>query len=977
MSANKLILPLLLTLFYFGTSDKLSSQTRDFTKLVNPFMGTASDGNTYPGAAFPFGSVQLSPDSKLIGGGVCGGYYYPDSTILGFSHTHLSGVGEPEYRDVLFMPTTGVINLLSGTEKVGRFGYKSSFNHKQESASPGYYSVFLRDYSIKAELTVTPRCGMHKYTYPQSDSSHVIIDLLHPGGAEELSIKKVSDTEIEGLRRSHGWAWDQYVYFVARFSKPFSSVDIALDDLILTGATEAKGKNVKASVNFKTAKDESVLVKVGTSAVSIDGARKNLAAEIPDWNFDIVVAKAKSAWNKELSKIDVEGGRAEDQKNFYTSMYHAFLNPNLFMDIDGKYRGTDHKVHQANGFTNYTVFSLWDTFRALHPLFTIIDQQRTTDFVKTLLQIYDDGGRLPMWPLAGNYTDDMLGYHAVPVIADAYIKGIRNYDVNKAFTAVKHSAELDKLGLKYYKKIGFLPCDRQGESVSKTLEYCYDDWCIAQMAQQMGAKEDYRVYNQRAHNYENVYDPSIGFMRGKKIDRTWLTPFDPLVNSAYSEGNAYQYMFVPHDAQGLKTLMGGDEKFSKWLDVLFSLKAANDQHGMVGQYWHGNEPGHHLPYLYDYTGEPWKTQALTRKILTELYHDTPEGLAGNEDCGQMSGWYILSAMGFYSVAPGQKIYAIGSPLFEKATINLENGKRFMVRANHNSAENVYIQSATLNGKPYPYSYLRHDDIMNGSELVFEMGLLPNRGWGSAAKERPYSENGKAVTKLPFVKSGDPLFEKSVTVTLDCETQGSQIRYTLDGSEPNENSTIYSAPFVIDKTGVLKIRSFSSDILPSISVAIPFTKSVPRESIATTTVKQGLAYDYYERFFVTTADFDVLKPLRSGVTEGFSIKNAPRENYYGYRFYGYIKVPKEGIYNFYLISNDGSKLYIDGQELIENDANHGAVEEPGSVALKAGLHKILVRYFQCGGAKALKVSWSGPALEKHEITAQELFTDYSK
>ena len=608
MKSVKLIFLLSSSLIFFSTLTTLSGQPRDYTKQVNPFMGTAADGNTYPGAAYPFGSVQLSPDTKLTGPGICGGYYYPDSTILGFSHTHLSGVGEPEYRDILFMPTVGRINLLPGIEKPGIEGYKSTYNHTQESASPGYYSVYLRDYQVKAELAVTQRAGFHRYTYPKSDNSHIIIDLQHPGGAEELTIKKVSDTEIEGFRRSHGWAWDQYVYFVARFSKPFTSVDIALNDTILPEISEVHGKNVKASVNFKTKKDETILVKVGISAVSIDGARKNLNAEIIDWDFDKVVANAKSAWNKELSRIEVEGGRTEDRKNFYTAMYHAFLNPNLFMDVDGKYRGTDHKVHVAKGFTNYTVFSLWDTFRALHPLFTIIDQKRTSDFVKTLLQIYDDGGRLPMWPLAGNYTDDMLGYHSVPVIVDAYVKGIRDYDLKKAYAAVKHSAELDKLGLKYYKKIGFLPCDRQGESVSKTLEYCYDDWCISQMAQEMGLKDDYLYYHQRAHNYENVFDSSTGFIRGKKMDRSWLSPFDPLVNSAYSEGNAYQYMFVPHDAAGLIALEGGDNQFSKWLDVLFTLKKGSDERGSIGQYWHGNEPGHHLAYLYDYVGEPWKTQ---------------------------------------------------------------------------------------------------------------------------------------------------------------------------------------------------------------------------------------------------------------------------------------------------------------------------------------------------------------------------------
>jgi len=563
------------------------------------------------------------------------------------------------------------------------------------------------------------------------------------------------------------------------------------------------------------------------------------------------------------------------------------------------------------------------------------------------------------------------------VIVDAYMKGIRNFDVKKAFTAVKHSAEMDKLGLKYYKKIGYLPFERQGESVSKTLEYCYDDWCISQMAKEMGAMEDYLIYHQRAHYYENVYDSSTGFMRGKKMDRSWLTPFDPTINSAYSEGNAYQYMFVPHDIKGLIALEGGDWQFSKWLDVLFSLKKGSDERGSIGQYWHGNEPSHHLAYLYDYVGEPWKTQKLVRQILTTLYHDNPEGLAGNEDCGQMSGWYIMSAMGFYAVAPGQKIYAIGTPLFQKATINLENGKKFIVRANHNSESNLYIQSATLNGKKYSNSYLRHEAIMNGAELVYEMGPKPNEHWGTDLKERPYSENGEPVTRLPYIKSGETLFGESTEIALACDTKDAVIHYTLDGSEPDSKSAKYSSPFTVRNSCILKMKSFDPNIMPSITISYDFRKAVLSEPVGNLKVKQGLSYDYFERFFVNADDMDGCNPVSKGYINQFTLKNATRTTYYGYRYFGYLQVPNDGIYNFSLISNDGSKLYIDGEELIENDANHGAVEEPGRVALKAGLHKILVKYFQCGGAKALNVSWSGPRMAMHEITPAELFTDDAK
>lgn len=951
-----------------------SENKKDYTEMVNVFIGTEGDGNTFPGATVPFGSVQLSPDTGLEGPAKYGSYKYNQNTIIGFSHTHLNGVGEPEYRDILMMPTVGEVKLTPGDEKDTSTGYRSKFDHKNENASPGYYSVLLDDYNVKVELTSTLRVGFHKYTFPETDKSHIILDLAFPyDDAEELIIKKVSDTEIEGLRRSHGWAYDQDVYFVAQFSKPFSSVELMLDDILQEGQDEIKGKNVKAVINYQTAQREEIMVKVGISAVSVNGARKNMETEIPDWNFKAIVKKSKDAWNKELSKIEIEGGTKDQQTFFYTSMYHACMSPDIYMDVDGKYRGIDRKVHQGEeGFINYTVFSLWDTFRALHPLFTIIDQKRTNDFIKSLLQKYDDGGRLPMWALAGNYTDDMLGYHAVPVIADAYVKGIRGYDVEKAYKAVKHSAELEKLGLKYYKKIGYLPYDRQAESVSKTLEYSYDDWCISQMAKEMGSKEEYKWYHQRAHFYKNVFDKTSGFMRGKSLDRKWLEPFDPLKNSAYSEGNAYQYMFVPHDTEGLIIEMGGEQKFSDWLDELFSLKSDEAPEGSIGQYWQGNEPSHHLAYQYNYVGEAWKAQKLVHQILTELHSSTPRGLSGNDDCGQMSAWYILSSLGLYSVAPGQDIYVIGSPLFKKATINLENGKKFVVKANNISADNYYIQSATLNGKIYSNSFLRHKDIMDGSELVFEMGPKPNKEWGNKKDERPYSENGDIITSLPYIKSGKKLFSNNTIIDLACDTENTEIRYTLDDSEPTENSSLFKKPIKISESTILKMRSFHKEIESSVTITYEIEKVEFNEPINLDRVEQGIHYDYFERFFVSTEDMDGLTPFESGIINKFTIENAKVESYFGYQYKAYIKVPTDGIYTFYLESNDGSRLFIDSEELIENEANHGAVEETGMIALKKGFHKIKVRYFQCGGGKTLKVSWDGPYFSKKEIKESDLY-----
>ncbi len=970
MKKNRCFVIILISLLIASCSEN----NKDYTEFVNVFIGTEGDGNTFPGATMPFGSVQLSPDTGLEGPAKFGSYKYNHSTIIGFSHTHLNGVGEPEYRDILMMPTVGKVQLTPGDENNTSTGYRSNFDHKNESARPGYYSVLLDDYKVKVELTSTLRAGFHRYTFPETDKAHIILDLAFPyGDAEELILTKVSDTEIEGLRRSHGWAYDQYVYFVAKFSKPFSSVELMKDDIFQKGKEEVKGDNIKAVINYQTKKNEGILIKVGISAVSVDGARKNLETEIPDWNFDKIVTEAKNAWNKELGKIEIEGRTKDQQIFFYTSMYHAFMSPDIYMDVDGKYWGIDRKVHQGEkGFTNYTVFSLWDTFRALHPLFTIIDQQRTNEFIQSLLQKYDDGGRLPMWALAGNYTDDMLGYHAVPVIVDAYVKGIRGYDVKKAFQAVKHSAELEKLGLKYYKKIGYLPYDRQAESVSKTLEYSYNDWCIAQMAKDIGTKEDYKWYHQRAHFYKNVFDRSAGFMRGKSLDRKWLQPFDPLKNSAYSEGNAYQYMFVPHDTEGLISEMGGDKKFSQWLDVLFTLESKDEPEGSIGQYWQGNEPSHHLAYLYNYVGEAWKTQKLVNQILTELHSSTPRGLSGNDDCGQMSAWYILSSLGFYSVSPGQDIYVIGSPLFEKATVNLENGKKFVIKANNVSAANIYIQSATLDGKSYTKSFLSHKDIMRGAKLVFEMGPKPNKDWAIAKEDRPYSENGDLITSLPYIKSGEQLFLNSTEISLGCDTEGTVIRYTLDGSEPTEKSKIFIDPIKITDTKTLKIRSFHKNMESSVTISYEIRKAEFKESIKNVNLKQGLSYDYFERFFVTTEDMDGLPSLVSGIMDKITIENTKIDQYFGYQFEGYIKVPKDGIYTFYLESNDGSRLFINETELIENEANHGSVEEPELIALKKGFHKIKVRYFQCGGGKSLKASWNGPGFSKKEINKRDLF-----
>ena len=633
------------------------------------------------------------------------------------------------------------------------------------------------------------------------------------------------------MRRSRQWAQDQHVYFAARFSKPFKSFGISQDEKITEDLREVSGKNLKAYVQYSTKKNETIFVKVGISAVSIDGARKNLETEVPHWNFNRVVKVADSKWNKALSKIKVEGGTDEQMTIFYTALYHSLLNPNVYMDVDGRYRGMDLDVHQAEDFVNYTVFSLWDTFRATHPLFTIIEPERTDDFIKTFLKQYEHGGRLPIWELAANYTGCMIGYHAIPVIADAYLKGLRSYDEERAFEAMKHSADLDHLGLEPYKSLGYIPADKESQSVSRTLEYAYDDWCIAQMAKDLGHEQDYRRFIERAQHYKNVFDPDSGFMRAK-MNGQWFFPFDPAeVNFNYTEANSWQYSFyVPQDISGLIKLMGGKERFVEKLDGLFTADPQisgtrqPDITGLIGQYAHGNEPSHHMAYLYNYANQPWKTQERVREIMVRLYRAQPDGLCGNEDCGQMSSWYVMSTLGFYPVCPGDGQYVIGTPLFPEAKIDLGNGKTFIVIANNDPARNVYIQSATLNGEPYRKSYVLHDTIMAGGELVFEMGSEPGWEWGNQEGDIPLSAiTDFEILPVPFVVSGERTFSRSTEVVIDSLTSDANIHFTLDGSEPTVQSPVYEHPIRLNRSATIKAFASKEGREPSFVMTARFTK----------------------------------------------------------------------------------------------------------------------------------------------------------
>ncbi|MBI9034128.1 MAG: GH92 family glycosyl hydrolase, partial [Bacteroidales bacterium] len=742
------------------------------TQFVNPFIGTGGHGHTYPGAAAPFGMMQLSPDTRLSGWDGCGGYHYSDSIVYGFSHTHLSGTGCTDYGDVLLMPTTGELHMDNGAIDPAN-GYCSKFSHENEKASPGYYSVLLDDYHVQVELTTQKRSGIHKYTFNEGGQAHVILDLLHRDKVLSSNIEIIDDHTIKGHRRSQEWARDQHMYFYIQFSKPFVKHGFEKDGEMTQGQ-KAEGSALKAYFDFDTKAGEAILAKVGMSAVSTDGAKKNLEAEVGSKTFEETLAEVTQLWENELGKIVVKGGSEDDKQIFYTALYHAFLNPNLFTDVDGQYRGMDLKVHQTEGHDMYTVFSLWDTFRAEHPLFTITQQQRTLDFVNTFIKMYEQGGRLPVWELCANETDCMIGYHSVPVIADAYMKGLRGFDAEKALEAMISSANEDHFGLKYYKKFGYIPASMESESVSKTLEYAYDDWCIAVMAKEMGRTEVYNEFIQRAQYWKNLYDESSRFMRAK-MDASWFAPFDPKeVNFNYTEANAWQYnFFVPHDVNSMMEIMGGEVSFSAFLDQLFNEAVETtgrhqaDITGLIGQYAHGNEPSHHMAYLYNFAGQPWKTQQKVRQIMTELYTTQPDGLSGNEDCGQMSAWYVLSAMGFYSVTPGLDEYVIGSPVFDEIIINIENGKEFKIIAKGNSPEHVYIQSASLDGVDYQKTFIRHQDILNGSELILQMGAEPNMQWGTKAENRPKTAiENMLIVPVPSI-DGVKVFKGSSTVEIHC------------------------------------------------------------------------------------------------------------------------------------------------------------------------------------------------------------------
>jgi predicted alpha-1,2-mannosidase len=721
---------------------------------VNPMIGTDAHGHVFPGATVPFGMVQLSPDTRDNTWDGSSGYHYSDTSILGFSHNHLTGTGCPDLGNILLMPTVGALKLTPGAHP-GE-GYRARFSHSDEISRPGYYSVQLPDYQVKVELTATARAGFHRYTFPATTNGHVVVDLQHGIGNKMLEAQLTieNDHTASGYRKSDGWGGDKTFFFVMEFSRPFDAAGVAQGDKDVAGK-QTIGQETKGHFDFKTKAGEQILVRVGLSTVSVEGARNNLHAEISNWDFDAVAAAARKQWDTALSKLNVKTRNENLKETFYSALYHTLLAPTLLSDVDGQFRGPDGKVHQTKGYDYYTELSLWDTFRAENPLLILTQPQRINDFVNTMLEHFKIFGQntLPVWANGGKETWCMIGNHSIPIITEAYLKGFRGWNADEALNDMIASTDKNREQLEEYRDKGFIPTGNGVQSVSKTLEYAYDDSCIARFARALGKDDLAKKYFQRSQNWTNVFDPSTGFMRGKNADGSWVTPFgqkeqDSITFNEYTEANAWQYnFFVLHNVPGLIAKLGGDEKFAARLDEMFDTQATipnltqiPDVTGVIGMYSHGNEPDHHVAYLYNYAGQPWKTEARVRQVATTLYTNTPAGLCGNDDCGQISAWYVFSALGFYPVDPVSGIYILGSPLVDQAILKLDpkftKGKSFTVVAKNNSDQNLYIQSATLNGKPYSRSWISYADIAAGGKLVLTMSPTPNKDFGSAAADRP-------------------------------------------------------------------------------------------------------------------------------------------------------------------------------------------------------------------------------------------------
>ena len=776
------ILLFLLVALAFAACER--NAPKEPASYVDPFIGTGGHGHTFPGATVPFGMMQFSPDTRMNDWDGCSGYHTSDDAILGFSTTHLSGTGCSDYGDFRFTPAVGDAVC-------------SKFHHENEDARAGYYAVTFDDPQVKVELAAGKRVGMMRCTFPKSDDARLLLNMEQGVNDEyvyESFVKHESDSVISGFRRTRDWADDQYLYFYAEFSKPFKSC--AIDG--------------NAVFHFETEADEPIVMRIAISAVDVEGAKGNLEAELVagDFNLDALATEAFNEWNDELKQIEVQGGDEADMRVFYTNLYHAMIAPNLYSDADGRYRAHDLNIYRSDT-PIYTVFSLWDTFRSLHPLFSLIQRERTSDFINTFINNYETDAEhmLPIWELAANETHCMIGNHAIPVIADAYFCGIHGFSAKVALDAMVNSSRQDRRGMGAYVQYGFIPVDKEGEATSKTLEYAYDDWCVGRLAEALGETEVANEFYLRAQAYKNLYNPQNQFFQGRR-NGGFMQPFDPTqVNFTLTEANTWQYnFFVPQDINAHIDLMGGPEAYAAKLDGLFTASSKLsgreqvDITGLIGQYAHGNEPSHNTVYMYNYVGQPTKTQKYVKQIMDELYTDERDGLCGNEDCGQMSAWGVFSALGFYPATPASGCYVLGLPRFAQATIHLDNGNQFTVKAKNLKPENGYVKSVTLNGRPLERSYITFDEIYGGGELVFTLTSTPDSPWGTQPENCPVQRiPGESILVVPAINAESNTFFDSLTVTICHPIEGTVIHYTLDGSEPNGDSPVYTEPIVLKQS----------------------------------------------------------------------------------------------------------------------------------------------------------------------------------
>ena len=916
---------------------------------VDPMIGTGFHAHTYPGATAPFGMVQLSPDTRVGGWDACSGYHYSDNTILGFSHTHLSGTGCADLSDILFYPTVKPV-------KADGDAYECPahiFSHDDEVAKPGYYSVVMDNGAIMAELTATPRTGVHRYTFNEGDVRAIVIDLKHTVAAPDETFKSsnfklISDTEIQGYKNTDAFVLDQHQYFSARFSEPFKAEILSDAYALLTFAPDV----------------DEVTAAVSLSAVSYENAQANGLAEVPVLDFDKVKAEAHAAWAEEMNDIVVKGGTKAQKINFYTAVYHTKICPNLMSDVDGSFRRHDNTIGKvAQGNSYYSTFSIWDTFRAWNPLQTIINTELVDDMVYSMLEMYRYSGELPLWPLCSGETNCMIGYHAVSVIADAYMKGIRNFDAEYALEAMVKSSNINRKGSELYTKHDFLPANRAKESVSITLEFVYDDWTIARMAEALGKEDIAKDYYERALNYMNVFDGSTCFFRGRNLDGTWVTPFQPSATGRdFTEATPWHYrFFVPHDVNGLMKNYPSKEAFIKALDDLFTLETemdieVSDVTGLKGQYAHGNEPSHHMAYLFSYVGQPWKTQKYTRELLDEMYMPTPDGIIGNEDAGQMSAWYVLSALGFYSVCPGSNEFVLTTPLFDEAVVKLANGKTLTIKA-AGAAKKHYVKDVALNGQKIDVNYITYDQIMNGGELVYTLSAEPCMERGTAPEAAPYSLTKADIVPAPYTEAQSYLFEGDLEVELKVNADA-QIRYTLDGSEPTEKSPLYESPFTITKSCVIKAKAFKGG-LESRTMVLDAVKAENIPAVSRKLTVNGVNYEYYEGTMFKTNMIRKGTLVEKGPMPEPTIANARLTDHYGYVFEGYVNVPEDGIWEFMTKTDDGSVMYVDGQLVVDNDGGHAEVLASGRIALAKGFHKYQILYFEDYEGEAFSWGWKAP------------------